>query len=98
MLAVSRGKSRQDVHERIRVHAMNATAKIRSGKSNDLVDRMAGDPEIGLTKEEIERELDPMRCVGRAPEQTEDYIRDEITPILRRYRRFFSDDDAVVNY
>ncbi len=98
MLAVSRGKSRQDVHERIRTHAMTATQKIRKGQKNNLVDLMAEDPEIGLSLEEIQNELDPTRCVGRAPEQTKEYLSNEVVPLLRRYRRYFPADKVIVKY
>ncbi len=98
MLAVRNGKSRQDVHERIRVHAMEATMKIRNGEENNLVELMAADSGIGLTKNEIINELDPKRCVGRAPEQTEEYINDYIKPILKKYRRYFKADKSIVKY
>jgi len=98
MLAVKKGKSRQEVHERIRTHAMAATMKIRNGEKNNLVELMAADPEIGLAKQEIIKELDPKRCVGRAPEQTEEYINNYIKPILKTYKRYFTADKSVVKY
>ena len=98
MLAVRNGKSRQDVHERIRVHAMAATMKIRNGEENNLIELMAADSGIGLTKKEIINELDPKRCIGRAPEQTEEYIENYIKPIFRKYKRYFKADKSVVKY
>lgn len=98
MLAVAKGKSRQEVHERIRVHSMTATQKIRKGLENNLVELMANDPQIGLSLDEIKNELDPKRCVGRAPEQTKEYLKNEIAPLLRRYRRFFTTKKETVKY
>ncbi len=98
MLATARGRSRQAVHERIRQHAMAATARIRDAGPNDLLERIAADPGIGISRHDIETVLDPLQCVGRAPEQTEEYLANEIAPLLRCYRRFFPADKAVVRY
>jgi len=98
MLAVSRGGNRQDIHERIRTHSMEAVKQIRNGGKNDLLDRMAEDAAIGLTKAEIMNELDPLRFAGRAPQQTEEYIKEEVRPLLRKYRRYFPVDKATVKY
>ncbi len=83
MDAVKRGGDRQELHERIREHSMAAGAMVKQeGKENDLVDRIAGDPAFGLTKEEIEAILEPKNFVGRAPEQTEEFIAEVVTPVL----------------
>lgn len=83
MDAVKRGGDRQELHERIREHSMAAGAVVKQeGKENDLVDRIAGDPAFGLTKEEIEAILEPKIFVGRAPEQTEEFIAEVVTPVL----------------
>lgn len=83
MDAVKHGGDRQELHERIREHSMAAGAVVKQeGKENDLVDRIAGDPAFGLTKEEIEAILEPKNFVGRAPEQTEEFIAEVVTPVL----------------
>lgn len=53
---------------------------------NDLLERIAGDPAFGLTLPELETVLDPARYVGRAPEQTEEFLREEVAPVLEKYR------------
>lgn len=98
MLAVSKGRSRQVVHERIRIHSMETVKQIRNGGCNDLLDRLAGDTAVGLTKAEIMQELDPLRFAGRAPQQTEEYIKDVIRPLLRKYKRYFPVDKTTVKY
>lgn len=45
------------------------------GRENDLVDRIAADPDFGMTKEEIVSILEPKNFVGRAPEQTRESCR-----------------------
>ncbi len=83
MDAVKRGGNRQDLHEKIREHSMAAGAVVKKeGKENDLVDRIAADPAFGMTKEEIEALLEPKNFVGRAPEQTEEFLNEVVQPIL----------------
>ena len=83
MDAVKRGGNRQELHERIREHSMAAGAVVKKeGKENDLVDRIAADPAFGMTKEEIEALLEPKNFVGRAPEQTEEFLDEVVQPIL----------------
>jgi len=83
MDAVKRGGDRQELHERIREHSMAAGAVVKKeGKENDLVDRIANDSAFGMTKEEIEAILEPKNFVGRAPEQTEEFIDAVVKPVL----------------
>jgi adenylosuccinate lyase len=98
MEAVARGKSRQDVHEAIRVNSMETVKQVRSGGTNDLIKRLGNDPAIGISEKEIAAILDPARFVGRAPDQVSDYLREEIRPLLRRYRRYFPAEEAQVKY
>src|SRR5690606_2740831 len=69
MHAVTRGGDRQDLHERIRRHAMAAARRMKDGEDGDFLERIAGDDGFGLSMEEMTKLLDPMRFVGRAPEQ-----------------------------
>ncbi|MBQ4058337.1 MAG: adenylosuccinate lyase [Lachnospiraceae bacterium] len=83
MDAVKHGGNRQELHERIREHSMAAgTVVKKEGKENDLVDRIANDPAFGMTKEAIQAILEPKNFVGRAPEQTEEFITEVVKPVL----------------
>jgi adenylosuccinate lyase len=84
--AARRGGDRQAVHERIRRHAIAAADEARRGKPNDLVERLAGDPEIGIARDELQRMLSPETMVGRAPQQVERFIADHVDPALKRYK------------
>ncbi len=87
MDCVKRGGDRQELHERIRTHSMAAAQRVKQGDGvNDLLERIAGDPAFGVTLSELEAVLDPVRYVGRAPEQTEEFLREEIAPILEKYQ------------
>ena len=86
MESVKRGGDRQQLHERLRVHSHAAAARVkREGEANDLIDRIAGDESIPLTREEIEAELDPAKYIGRCVSQVEEFLRDDVAPVLERY-------------
>ena len=85
MDAVKKGGNRQELHERIRVHSMEAGKMVKmEGKQNDLLQRIANDDMFGLTMEELEAIMIPENFVGIAPEQTEEYIKNFIQPILQK--------------
>ena len=83
MKAVKKGGDRQELHERLREHAVAAAAVVKQeGLPNDMISPVEADPAFGLTREEIEAELAPEAFTGRAPEQVEEYLRDVIQPVL----------------
>ncbi len=83
MDAVMKGGDRQELHEKIRQHSMAAGAVVKvEGGQNDLVDRIAADPAFMTTKEDILAIMKPENYVGRAPEQTADFLNEVIKPIL----------------
>ena len=95
MEAVRRGGDRQELHKRLRRYAQEAGRKVKEGKANDFLDRVASDPAFGLTWEGLERLTDPARFVGRAPEQVEEFLREEVEPALERYRGLLGEDEGV---
>ncbi len=86
MRAVRQGGDRQELHERVRRHAVAAGDRVkRQGLENDLLDRIAADDAFGVTRQELEEEVRPERYVGRAPEQTDEFLREWVEPILDRH-------------
>ncbi len=86
MDAVKRGADRQQLHERIRVHSMEASRVIKEeGGENDLLARIAGDPAFGVTLEELTALVSPEKYVGRAPQQVEEFLAGEVADVLERY-------------
>ncbi|MCD7747120.1 MAG: adenylosuccinate lyase [Firmicutes bacterium] len=86
MDAVMRGGNRQELHEKIRVHSMEASRRIKEeGAECDLLDRIAADPAFSVTRGELDKILEPSRYVGCAPEQTETFLSDEVAPVLAEY-------------
>lgn len=87
MAAVKKGGDRQELHEKIRQHSIAAGHNVKhEGGDNDLLERLAADPDFDLNLEELKAALKPSLYVGRAPEQTAEFVADEIVPILERYK------------
>lgn len=80
------GADRQVLHERIRVHSMAASKVIKEqGGENDLLERIAADENFGVTLEELEAILQPEKYTGRAKEQTEDFLANDVKKALEPY-------------
>ncbi len=85
MRAVRAGGDRQELHEAIRKHAVAAADRLKEhGPPNDLPDRIAGDPDFGLEREQIEATLDPALHIGRAPAQVDRFLSEQVQPVLDR--------------
>ena len=86
MKAVKKGGDRQELHERLREHAVAAAAVVKQeGLPNDMIARVEADPAFGLTREEIEAGLVPENFVGRAPQQVDEFVANILQPIFDRY-------------
>ena len=87
MDAVKKGGDRQQLHERIRVHSMAAARIVKEeGGKNDLLQRIADDPLFDVTLEDLQKMVSPEKYVGRAPQQTEEFLTGTVDPVLEKYR------------
>jgi len=85
MAAVAAGGDRQELHERIRRHAMAAGEQVKvHGRPNDLIDRLASDPAFAAV--DVEAVLDPRAFIGRCPRQVDAFLSDCVEPVRRRYK------------
>ncbi|MGD8441796.1 MAG: lyase family protein, partial [Holophagae bacterium] len=83
MAAAKKGGDRQELHERLRLASREATAAVlESGEANPFLDLVAADHEVPLDRAELDALMDPVRFIGRAPEQVADYLRDVVRPLL----------------
>lgn len=97
MNAVKKGGDRQELHEKIRVHSMEAGRQVKEfGLPNDLIDRIANDPSFGLTKEEIEKELKPENYTGRASNQVDDFLSEYVKPLLKTAKDLTAEQEIKV--
>ena len=86
MEEVKSGGDRQEIHETIRVHSMEASKKVKEeGKENDLIARIMNDSSMKMDKSKLREVLDPKNFIGFAPIQTEEFIENEVNPILQKY-------------
>ena len=94
-IGVKAGGDRQELHEAIRVHSMAAGAVVKGeGKPNDLMERIAKDPLFTAVHDKLDTLIDPKLFVGRAPEQVDDFIQDEILPILEANKELIAQESV----
>ena len=85
MHASSAGGDRQELHERMRRHSLEATQRMKEqGAEADLLERVAGDDAFGMSLDELREIADPARFVGRAPEQVDRFLVEWVQPALER--------------
>lgn len=85
MEGVKGGGDRQELHESIRVHSIEAGLQVKQeGKENDLLERIAKDETYPFTLEELKALADPKKYTGFAEQQTQDFVQYELQPILEK--------------
>ncbi|MDR1958706.1 MAG: adenylosuccinate lyase [Planctomycetaceae bacterium] len=96
MTAVEQGGDRQELHERIRRHSQEAAQTVKTeGLDNDLMERLERDP--AFADVDLKLEMNPARFIGRAPEQVDEFLREQVAPIRRKYAdSLLSDADLRV--
>jgi adenylosuccinate lyase len=86
MAAVKAGGNRQELHEKMRLHSMAASAQVKQfGRPNDLISRLRAD--VSFAKVDFEKVLDPRHYIGRAPQQVDEFLRSVVAPIRKRYSK-----------
>lgn len=86
MAAVTAGGDRQELHERIRRHSVEAARMVKEeGQPNDLLDRLAADPAFSMVRDRLVQSTNPARFVGRAPHQVDEFLEQVVNPIRVRY-------------
>ena len=87
MSAVKKGGDRQELHERLRQHSIAAANVVKQeGGENDLIQRVCQDPAFGLTREELEKVLEPKMFIGRSSDQVKEYLQEFVNPVLEANR------------
>ncbi|KDR94223.1 adenylosuccinate lyase [Peptoclostridium litorale DSM 5388] len=87
MEAVKRGGDRQELHEKIRIYSMEVGERVKNqGLDNNLIDKIIDDTSFKMSKEEILEIIDPKKFTGRAPQQVDQFVEEEIKPILEKHK------------
>ncbi len=83
MDCVKKGGNRQELHEQIRKHSMEAADHVKKqGLDNDLLQIIAEDELFSVTLDELQENLDPAKYVGCAPHQVERFLEENVRPVL----------------
>jgi len=81
--AVEAGGDRQEAHEVIRRHSVAAATAVKDGASrNDMLDRLAADPDYAVPIHDLQNVLDARNFIGRSSEQVTEFLREVVDPLL----------------
>ena len=96
MECVKAGGDRQELHELIRCHSMDAGAVVKQqGGDNDLIQRIKKDKAFETVWDHIDNIMDPKNFIGRAEAQTEEFVNEHIIPVLRSEQ--ISEEETEIN-
>lgn len=96
MECVKAGGDRQELHELIRCHSMDAGAVVKQqGGDNDLIQRIKKDKAFEAVWDHIDNIMDPKNFIGRAEAQTEEFVNEHIIPVLRSEQ--ISEEETEIN-
>ena len=85
MAAVQAGGERQNFHEKIRSASVAAAEAVKQrGEANDLLDRLKKDPDFAAV--DLTQVLDAKKYTGRASQQVERFVEQQIQPVRARYQ------------
>lgn len=98
MAMVEKGGSRQDCHEEIRVLSHQASAVVKQeGGDNDLIARVKNTKYFEPIWDELDSLLDPSTFVGRAPQQTEKFIKNDVAKALEPFKQHINDESVSLS-
>ena len=92
MAAVRKGVGREEAHEAIKEHAVAVALDLRKGaRGNDLLDRLAADGRLRLTREELGGlVVSPLELAGTA--------QDQVARVAARVAEVIQSDPAAASY
>ncbi|MDD7764680.1 MAG: adenylosuccinate lyase [Peptoniphilaceae bacterium] len=85
MNQVKKGGDRQELHERIRELSQIAGSNVKEkGLENNLLELIENDDFFNIEKDELKEVLDPKKYIGRCISQVDEFIENEVNPILEK--------------
>ncbi len=98
MAAVRAGGDRQKLHESIRKHSMQAVRRIKQeGAANDLLERIAEDPDFAMVRDQLGKLTAADTFVGRAPQQVVAFLQNDVDPLLEAWQNSVTHPSEGVN-
>ncbi|CAI5755738.1 unnamed protein product [Candida verbasci] len=95
MAMVEKGGSRQDCHEEIRVLSHQASDVVKQkGGDNDLIERIKKTEYFKPIWDDLDSLLDPKTFVGRAPQQTEKFIKNDVAIALKPFEKYITKENV----
>ena len=96
MNQVKKGGDRQELHERIRELSQIAGKNVKEeGLENNLLELIVNDDFFDISKEELNEVLDPMKYIGRCPSQVDEFIENEVNPILEENKNLIEETKEI---
>lgn len=96
MECVKAGGDRQELHERIRVLSMEAGKNVKQeGKENNLIELIKNDKMFAAVWDKLDDILDAKNFIGRSKDQVEEFIAEEIDPILDAHKDVLGEHGEV---
>ena len=96
MECVKKGGYRQELHKAIMVHSMDAGKVAKGeGKANDKLLMICWTDWrrirfFSVVHDKLDKLVDPMLFIGRSKEQTEEFLAEEIDPVLEKQKELLS--------
>ncbi|GMM57142.1 adenylosuccinase [Maudiozyma humilis] len=98
MAMVEKNASRQDVHEHIRVLSHQAAAVVKEeGGDNDLIERIKNDAFFQPIWGDLDALLEPSTFVGRAPQQVEKFVANDVKNALAPHAAMINDVEVKLS-
>ena len=96
MYCTRKGGDRQELHEAVREISVEVTKRIKlEGCDNDLLERILNDKRFDLTEHELNKIMDINNFVGLAPQQAEEFIENNIKPVLKKNSDFLGAEAQI---
>jgi adenylosuccinate lyase len=74
---------------------MDAGAVVKGeGKPNDLMERIRKDAKFAAVHSKLDAMIDPRLFCGRAPEQVDEFIAEEVDPVLEANKHLLTIENA----
>lgn len=96
MACVKAGGNRQELHERIRELSMQASYAVKKeGKGCNLIELIKNDDAFARVRDNIDEMINPMFFIGRSANQVEEFIENEVKPILEKNKNELGETASI---